>query len=62
MAEVGYRPADVTYLAMSHGHGDHTANANDFQGSTWLVNKAEYDAMFAGEGAAVLHARHLLAR
>ena len=46
MAEVGYRPSDVTYLAMSHGHGDHTANANDFQGSTWLVNKAEYDAMF----------------
>jgi glyoxylase-like metal-dependent hydrolase (beta-lactamase superfamily II) len=36
----------VTYLALSHGHGDHTANANDFQGSTWLVNKAEYDAMF----------------
>ena len=47
MAEVGYRPADVTYFAISHGHGDHTANANDFQGSTWLVNKAEYDAMFA---------------
>lgn len=46
MAEIGYRPSDVTYLAMSHGHGDHTANANDFQGSTWLVNKAEYDAMF----------------
>src|SRR6476620_2522370 len=31
MAEVGYRPSDITYLAMSHGHGDHTANANDFQ-------------------------------
>jgi N-acyl homoserine lactone hydrolase len=47
MAEVGYRPADVTYFAISHGHGDHTANANDFAGSTWLVNRAEYDAMFA---------------
>jgi len=46
MAEVGYRPTDVTYFAISHGHGDHTANANDFQASTWLVNKAEYDAMF----------------
>jgi glyoxylase-like metal-dependent hydrolase (beta-lactamase superfamily II) len=32
---------------MSHGHGDHTANANDFAGSTWLVNKAERDVMFA---------------
>jgi N-acyl homoserine lactone hydrolase len=47
MAEVGYRPADITYFAISHGHGDHTANANDFQASTWLVNRAEYDAMFA---------------
>ena len=47
MAEVGYSPANITYFAISHGHGDHTANANDFQGSTWLVNKAEYDAMFA---------------
>jgi N-acyl homoserine lactone hydrolase len=47
MAEVGYRAADVTYLALSHGHGDHTANANDFIASTWLVNKAEFDAMFA---------------
>lgn len=47
MAGVGYSPASVTYFAISHGHGDHTANANDFQGSTWLVNKAEFDAMFA---------------
>jgi len=47
MAEVGYSPADVTYFAMSHGHGDHTANANDFARATWLVNKAEYEAMFA---------------
>ena len=47
MAEVGYQPSDVTYFAISHGHGDHTANANDFQAATWLVNKAEYDAMFA---------------
>ena len=44
---VGYSPAAITYLAMSHGHGDHTANANDFAASTWLVNKAERDVMFA---------------
>jgi glyoxylase-like metal-dependent hydrolase (beta-lactamase superfamily II) len=47
MAEVGYKPSDMTYFAISHGHGDHTANANDFVGSTWLVNKAEFEAMFA---------------
>jgi N-acyl homoserine lactone hydrolase len=47
MAEVGYRPEDINYFAISHGHGDHTANANDFKASTWLVNRAEYEAMFA---------------
>jgi glyoxylase-like metal-dependent hydrolase (beta-lactamase superfamily II) len=47
LAAVGYSPAVITYFAMSHGHGDHTANANDFAGSTWLVNRAERDVMFA---------------
>lgn len=46
LAEVGYVPADITYLAFSHCHGDHTANANDFAGSTWLVRQEERDAMF----------------
>jgi glyoxylase-like metal-dependent hydrolase (beta-lactamase superfamily II) len=49
IAEVGYTPADITYLAMSHYHGDHTANANAFAGSTWLVQEAEHAAMFGGD-------------
>jgi glyoxylase-like metal-dependent hydrolase (beta-lactamase superfamily II) len=47
LAEVGFAPSDVTYLALSHYHYDHTANANAFSGATWLVRKAERDAMFA---------------
>jgi N-acyl homoserine lactone hydrolase len=46
MAEVGYKPSDITYLALSHNHYDHSANANAFAGSTWLVQKAERAAMF----------------
>lgn len=46
LAELGYSPADITFLALSHLHWDHTANANAFAGSTWLVPKAERDAMF----------------
>lgn len=46
LASVGYKPADITYLALSHYHSDHTANANDFAGSTWLVRQAERDLMF----------------
>jgi N-acyl homoserine lactone hydrolase len=47
LAEVGYDPADITYLALSHYHWDHTANANDFARSTWIVEKADRDVMFA---------------
>jgi N-acyl homoserine lactone hydrolase len=49
LAAVGYTPADIKYLAMSHYHGDHVANANAFAGSIWLVRKVERDRMFSGE-------------
>src|SRR5436309_4119017 len=47
LAEVGYSPSDITYLALSHYHYDHTANANEFAGAIWLVRQTERDAMFA---------------
>ena len=47
LAQVGYAPADITYLALSHCHWDHTANANDFASATWLVRQEDRDAMFA---------------
>src|SRR5256885_2243658 len=46
LAEIGYKPADITYLALSHYHYDHSANANQFAGSTWLVQGPERAAMF----------------
>ena len=46
LMEIGYKPADVTYLALSHYHYDHSANANQFAGSTWLVQRPERAAMF----------------
>jgi glyoxylase-like metal-dependent hydrolase (beta-lactamase superfamily II) len=47
LAGLGYRPENITYVAFSHYHFDHTANANAFAGSTWLVHASERDAMFA---------------
>src|SRR5216117_4214536 len=47
LAAIGYTPADITYLALSHYHGDHVANANAFAGSTWIVQKGDHDAIFA---------------
>ena len=47
LAEVGYSPRDITHLALSHFHYDHTANSNTFSKATWLVRQSELDAMFA---------------
>src|SRR5689334_20063542 len=47
LAAIGYPPADITYLALSHYHGDHAANANAFAASTWIVQKGDRDAIFA---------------
>jgi N-acyl homoserine lactone hydrolase len=46
LTSAGISPAAITYLALSHYHYDHTANANQFAGSTWLVRGNEREAMF----------------
>ncbi len=48
LAEIGYTPDKITYLVLSHMHFDHVGNANDFAGppTTWLVQRAEREAMF----------------
>ena len=49
LKQIGVAPADIRYIAMSHSHGDHSGNANLFGASTWLVQTAEYDALFGPE-------------
>ena len=46
LAEIGYTPAAITYVAISHAHIDHTANLNAFVESTWLTPRAERDFMW----------------
>jgi len=41
LKQLGVAPADVTFVAFSHFHFDHTGNAGDYAGATWIVNKAE---------------------
>lgn len=50
---LGHPVPGITYVAMSHYHADHTANANAFAASTWIVQQAEYDAMFSTEELAI---------
>jgi N-acyl homoserine lactone hydrolase len=47
LGAIGYTPADITYLALSHYHADHVANASLFASSTWIVQKDDRDPIFA---------------
>jgi glyoxylase-like metal-dependent hydrolase (beta-lactamase superfamily II) len=38
---LGLAAGDVTYVAFSHLHFDHTSNANAFGASTWIMNGSE---------------------
>jgi N-acyl homoserine lactone hydrolase len=42
---IGLTPKDVQFIAFSHFHFDHTGNAGLFPSATWILNKAELDAM-----------------
>jgi N-acyl homoserine lactone hydrolase len=58
LAAAGYRPADINFLALSHYHSDHTANANAFAGATWLVQQADRDVMFAEKPQGIIKPEH----
>jgi glyoxylase-like metal-dependent hydrolase (beta-lactamase superfamily II) len=57
LAAAGYAPREITHLALSHYHWDHTANANAFAGATWLVRQEERDAMFSGRALGTVRTR-----
>ncbi len=46
LGEIGVKPGDITRLALSHMHPDHTGNANLFTAATLYMQAAEYDAAF----------------
>ena len=43
---IGIKPSEITYLAFSHLHPDHTGNAKYFSKPTWLVQEVDYDIAF----------------
>jgi N-acyl homoserine lactone hydrolase len=43
LEELGVKPADIKYVAVSHTHPDHIGNVSMFPQSMLLVQKAEYD-------------------
>jgi N-acyl homoserine lactone hydrolase len=43
LTQLGLRPSDITYVAVSHSHPDHIGNVAMFPQSMLLVQKAEYE-------------------
>ena len=47
LAQLKVKPSDITYVGLSHNHGDHTGNAKQFPASTFLVQEAEWNFAYA---------------
>jgi len=43
LTEIGVKPEAITYVAVSHTHGDHVGNVALFPSSTILIQGAEYE-------------------
>jgi N-acyl homoserine lactone hydrolase len=50
LAEIGLKPADIAYVAISHTHGDHIGNVRLFPDSTVLIQRAEYTWISSADG------------
>ena len=51
LAEIGLKASDLTYVALSHTHGDHIGNVSLFPDSTILIQRAEYTWINSPDGA-----------
>ena len=50
LAEIGLKTSDITYVAISHTHGDHIGNVGLFPNSTVLMQRAEYTWISSPDG------------
>jgi len=50
LAEIGLKADDITYVALSHTHGDHIGNVGLFLNSTILMQRAEYTWISSPDG------------
>jgi N-acyl homoserine lactone hydrolase len=50
LAEIGPKTSDITYVALSHTHGDHIGNVGLFPDSTVLMQRVEYTWISSPDG------------
>jgi len=51
LQEIGVTPEDIGTVILSHGHFDHVGNAALFQHATWILQRAEFEAMVGPDAA-----------
>ncbi len=51
LAAIGLKTTDITYVALSHTHGDHIGNVRLFPDSTVLMQRAEYAWISSPDGS-----------
>jgi len=51
LAMIKLKTTDITYVAVSHTHGDHIGNVRLFPDSTVLIQRAEYEWISSPDGA-----------
>lgn len=52
LAKIELKPEDIDYVAISHGHFDHTGDANGFPNAKLIMQKTEYEFMTGNPEAA----------
>jgi N-acyl homoserine lactone hydrolase len=68
LAELKLTPGDITYVVVSHTHGDHIGNISLFPDSKIIMQRAEYDWIYSAKledgnvGQLVVLARRLIGR
>lgn len=49
LEQIGLKPSDIDYLALSHTHFDHSGHAEAVPEATWLVQESEYKWVMSRE-------------
>jgi len=53
LEDIGLDHASFDYIAFSHMHPDHVGAANEIEGATLLIQRAEYDFAFSDEATSI---------
>ena len=53
IAQLGIKPEQIKYVAVSHYHGDHTGQVSEFPTATLLIGKGDWDVLTDPKASAI---------